>query len=507
MTSFRTGFALFSCFASLFGALSPERAVAQTTIPGAEDNPIVVCYTPGSHAINGGNGQDLDNKLENPANFGPGGVVDATLRVQLIESPITEEKLVDEACDIFHLGMSDADSRNTAFNAFSVEEIDALYAWSTLDQTNVAMVSQGYVTRWGDYDVQQGARNPMISTELGERVAFDGPFGAVLTNFNQGGSWRGILTPGPQADACVLVTDSSGQRFPVITVDRPSGDIVYSDNGILLHLGGVTRGDAITSNNDIVFGNLFALAIRTVRNAPSDVCAVIEEAPTPDFSVSALSIDEGQCPASVGLSARIGNIGGGVAPAGTAVDLVLETTGRRLGRVELPRSLAPGEFEDLDYTWDDPVAGPAEISLTVDPDDAVEELSQANNQTTQSAFLCRTDCAASLSVCPKRDKIQLTWYHAEAAGYEILRSTSPDSGFAVIATTTSDYSTYLDQDVMQGETYYYRVRRTPGGDGNESCTSQTAAAFCPPDARALRRRRIWLARPPPMRAPFSPAPI
>ena len=59
----------------------------------------------------------------------------------------------------------------------------------------------------------------------------------------------------------------------------------------------------------------------------------------------------------------------------------------------------------------------------------------------------------------KRGKVQLTWTHTGADSYDIYRSTSgPNTGFVLIADDhVTTYATYLDADVVNGTTYYYRV--------------------------------------------------
>lgn len=66
---------------------------------------------------------------------------------------------------------------------------------------------------------------------------------------------------------------------------------------------------------------------------------------------------------------------------------------------------------------------------------------------------------ADLAARCKYTKCQLTWTHLGVAEYEVLRSeTGPNSGFEVIATTDSTYSTYLDDPIEMYKDYWYRVR-------------------------------------------------
>lgn len=73
-------------------------------------------------------------------------------------------------------------------------------------------------------------------------------------------------------------------------------------------------------------------------------------------------------------------------------------------------------------------------------------------------------CVCDLAARVKRGKVQLTWTHTGAASYDIYRSTEgPNSGFVQIADDhVTTYATYLDGDVINGTTYYYRVVTSDG---------------------------------------------
>ena len=89
-------------------------------------------------------------------------------------------------------------------------------------------------------------------------------------------------------------------------------------------------------------------------------------------------------------------------------------------------------------------------------------------------------CACDLAARPKSGKVQLTWIHTGAASYDIYRSTEgPNTGFALIADDhVTTYATYLDYDVVNGTTYYYRVVSSDG------CGSKAVSAI--PQARTRR---------------------
>ncbi len=93
-------------------------------------------------------------------------------------------------------------------------------------------------------------------------------------------------------------------------------------------------------------------------------------------------------------------------------------------------------------------------------------------------------CIGDLSARPKSGKIQLTWSHTGAARYHVLRSLSQGGPYAAVAATVSTYATYLDQELLNGVTYFYVVREaTP--DGTELCRSSEVSAT--PRARTSRR--------------------
>lgn len=95
--------------------------------------------------------------------------------------------------------------------------------------------------------------------------------------------------------------------------------------------------------------------------------------------------------------------------------------------------------------------------------------------------VCAT-CISNLKARPKTGKVQLTWTPvAGAAGYKVFRGTISGGPYLLIGTTTSNYSTYLDTNVVNGTTYYYIVRPT-ALNGAEVCQSNQASAK-PPVAR------------------------
>jgi hypothetical protein len=86
----------------------------------------------------------------------------------------------------------------------------------------------------------------------------------------------------------------------------------------------------------------------------------------PDLSVSRVVYNQDLCPASAGITARIGNGGGLHVAAGLPVNFYLgdpASGGNLLGTVETTRALYPGEYEDISFDWNAPSAGQVFVAI------------------------------------------------------------------------------------------------------------------------------------------------
>ena len=101
---------------------------------------------------------------------------------------------------------------------------------------------------------------------------------------------------------------------------------------------------------------------------------------------------------------------------------------------------------------------------------------------TVEAVVGPPDPPADLTARAKDGKIQLVWTHTGADSYNVYRSEIQGGPHTLIANTTSTYSTYLDQGLTNGTTYYYVVTSIVGGV--ESVDSNEAS-----DTPRARRRR------------------
>lgn len=92
--------------------------------------------------------------------------------------------------------------------------------------------------------------------------------------------------------------------------------------------------------------------------------------------------------------------------------------------------------------------------------------------------VCTTSCVNNLAARAKLSKIQLTWTHiAGTHHYNVYRSTTSGGPYLFIGSTTSTYSTYLDNGPLTVGTRYYYVVRPAQLNGNETCQSNQASAI------------------------------
>lgn len=91
--------------------------------------------------------------------------------------------------------------------------------------------------------------------------------------------------------------------------------------------------------------------------------------------------------------------------------------------------------------------------------------------------VCTTSCVSNLAARAKLTKIQLTWTHVPGTHhYNVYRSTVSGGPYLFIGSTTSTYSTYLDNGPLTLGTTYYYVVRPAQLNGNEICQSNQASA-------------------------------
>ncbi|MHB1348851.1 MAG: carboxypeptidase regulatory-like domain-containing protein [Desulfobulbaceae bacterium] len=112
-----------------------------------------------------------------------------------------------------------------------------------------------------------------------------------------------------------------------------------------------------------------------------------------DLSLSALNLDIAGCPASATVAVRLSNSGEGIVPAGTLVGLYNDDPdagGTLIGTVASSIALAPGEYEDLTFIWQQPSAEPGTLFARADNDGIHQETNEQNNLVSIDSDFCWT---------------------------------------------------------------------------------------------------------------------
>ncbi len=114
---------------------------------------------------------------------------------------------------------------------------------------------------------------------------------------------------------------------------------------------------------------------------------------TPDLTASLLLVDAAQCGAAVDLTLRVGNGGGVAAPAGISVAFYHDSLdpANLLGATTTARTLAPGDFEDVRWTWLLPPTSAQTLIAVVNGQAVttnVPEGDHANNVHSRTLTLC-----------------------------------------------------------------------------------------------------------------------
>lgn len=115
-----------------------------------------------------------------------------------------------------------------------------------------------------------------------------------------------------------------------------------------------------------------------------------------------------------------------------------------------------------------------------------------NETTAQNPPLAPTNLTATSG----DQTVSLTWNEvAEADSYQLRRSTSPNSGYSVVASNISQTS-FVDQQVTNGIQYYYRVRAVnqAGNSGNSNTASATPQADSNPNDGDIESGSTYIIR-------------
>lgn len=155
------------------------------------------------------------------------------------------------------------------------------------------------------------------------------------------------------------------------------------------------------------------------------------------------------------------------------------TGGTLLGTTQTTKALAPGEFEDVSITWNNPPAGLHPIVVVVDPDNAIAEGDETNNK---AAALIRVGPAAQTLVDSvisrfKDRSADVIWARVNGAvGYNVYRRTAGGAPVRVRSGLTG--TSFTDTGLTNGTPYFYTVRwvdaqGVESPDGTEASATPT----------------------------------
>lgn len=200
-------------------------------------------------------------KLLNPENFGVKDSVPCSFELIRLPTNPTFPIIENFECNIIFLPSVNPNGSSTFIpqNVFT-----NILEWSEDCPSNLVIASQGETTKWG-YQVTSPNSNPNFpenNTSL--NIIFDGPFGTIQS-FEQGGEYQGYFS-GRTNGSEIIAKDAFNR--PTIILDNATNDLMFSDIGIFCSggAGNISLGPLITTNNDRLACNIFALACQIASN-------------------------------------------------------------------------------------------------------------------------------------------------------------------------------------------------------------------------------------------------
>ncbi len=192
---------------------------------------------------------------------------------------------------------------------------------------------------------------------------------------------------------------------------------------------------------------------------------IATQAPDIDVSASLLWLDDTDCPESVTLTVRMGNAG--TAPIASGVPVSFydgdpHIDGQLIGTVTSAQALEPGNYEDLNYSWENPPPGQHVLFARVDDDGSgigtLQESNTANNLVNTEVGPC--------PMTPTGDGISGSVIDAVTGAYladaTVSLHTAENSapGTLVDQAVSDDNGNYLFSELAAGE--YILTAELPG---------------------------------------------
>jgi len=169
--------------------------------------------------------------------------------------------------------------------------------------------------------------------------------------------------------------------------------------------------------------------------------------------------------------------------------------GTLIGTTTTSSTLAPGQYEDVSVTWNNPSAGLHPIVVVVDPNNVIAEGDETNNKAGANILLGvgPFPLVDNLLARFKDKAIDLTWTPVTGAtGYNLYRRFG--AGSLQLIQSNLSASRYSDSNLTNGTTYYYLVRWV-NSSGKESGDGTEASAIPTPEQRTASTPPTILSNP------------
>jgi hypothetical protein len=276
----------------------------------------------------------------------------------------------------------------------------------------------------------------------------------------------GTVQKSKSADLSETLTNTGTSAVTIS--DTSVSDTDFSTSGLNLPV-------TLSSKQSVTFTVKFAPAAAGSSNGTLAVVSTADNSPL-NIALSGTGTAQGQLSVSP-TSLNFGNV---VVGASSSLNGTLTATGSSvkvsaasfnsnefsLSGISLPTTLSAGQSTPFTVTFQPATSGTASATLSFSSD-------AANSPATQA--LTGKGTAAT------QHSVALSWVESNASGvvgYNVYRSGASGGSYSKINSALEASTTYTDNSVSAGKTYYY-VTTAVDGSGNESSYSNQAKAVIP----------------------------
>jgi hypothetical protein len=258
ITSSRSALVPRALLGSLLFVLVAVPATAQIQVGSIANSRFNSSWT-----LDGPEMANTRSKLLNPANFGAGGTVANSIVITDTGAAVgSVTPALLSSFNIFFIGWL----TDSSGNAFTPSELSALQTYASNGGTLIVTcddTSHDAVCASLGRPISGGSTSPFNATVAGAATAvFNGPFG-VVASVNASGNYGFYANT---AGTTIIAQDSSGVPQPTMLLQSiGSGRIIYLAD-VDLVANAASAGNTITTANDRLLGNLFAMGGTVVGN-------------------------------------------------------------------------------------------------------------------------------------------------------------------------------------------------------------------------------------------------